>query len=158
MLISCSGDTGPVVELRHFPVNDLAGIVAQSNVQMDKTNSTDGMGSLRISTDEPAVVPLFVIDGLDIDDVMLIYQAHLRTENVKGQVYLEMWCDFGNLGEYFSRGLQSPLSGNNEWTTASTPFLLKEGQRPDKVRLNLVIDGTGTAWIDDIHLLTSSLS
>ncbi|MFH2056411.1 MAG: hypothetical protein ABIJ61_10665 [bacterium] len=158
LLIGCSSGPAPVAELRHFPVDDMSGVLALSNVELDSVESTDGGGSLRISVSGPAVIELFTVEDLDIENVMLIYQAHLRTESVDGQVYLEMWCDFEGLGAFFSRGLQSPLTGDNEWSTASTPFMLKEGQRPQRVRLNLVIDGSGTAWIDDIRLLTSSLS
>lgn len=158
VISSCSSGPAPVAQLKHFPVDDMSGVLTANNVELDPASSTDGGGSLRVSVDGPAVVELFAVENLDIDDVMLIYQAQLRTEDVAGQVYLEMWCDFEGLGEYFSRGLQSPLSGSNDWSTASTPFLLKEGQCPSRVRLNLVIDGAGTAWIDDIRLLTSSLS
>jgi hypothetical protein len=34
---------------------------------------------------------------------------------------------------------------------------LKKGQNPDNVKLNLVIDGKGIAWIDDIWLLKAPL-
>ena len=60
-------------------------------------------------------------------------------------------------GEFFSRGLQSPLTGTTNWTTEETPFLLKKGEKPDLVKLNLVINGKGTAWIDDVLLLKGPL-
>ena len=33
----------------------------------------------------------------------------------------------------------------------------KEGENPDNVKLNLVINGKGTAWIDDIRVLKGPL-
>jgi hypothetical protein len=77
---------------------------------------------------------------------------------VEGRVFLEMWCHFLGKGEFFSRGLQSPLTGTTNWITEETSFLLRKGENPDTVRLNLVIDGKGTAWIDDIRLLKSPLN
>jgi len=68
-----------------------------------------------------------------------------------------MWCHFLGRGEFFSRGLVTPLTGTTDWTTQEIPFLLKEGENPDNVKLNLVIDGKGTAWIDDIRLLKGLL-
>ena len=85
------------------------------------------------------------------------YQARLRTEDVQGQVYLEMWCHFPDKGEFFSRSVDTPLTGSTEWTTEETPFSLKKGENPDFVKLNLVFDGTGTVWIDDIRLLKAPL-
>lgn len=76
----------------------------------------------------------------------------MRSENLNGNAYLEMWCCFGSLGEYISRGLQSPIYGTSSWRLKETPFSHQKGQNPDKVKLNLVINGTGTVWIDDIRL------
>ena len=62
-------------------------------------------------------------------------------------------CHFPGKGEFFSRGLQNSLTGTTQWVTMETPFFLKKGETPDYVRLNLVINGKGTAWIDEIRLL-----
>lgn len=47
----------------------------------------------------------------------------------------------------------TPLSGTTDWTTQETEFFLKAGENPDNVKLNLVINGSGTVWIDEIRLL-----
>jgi hypothetical protein len=60
---------------------------------------------------------------------------------------------FLGIGEFFSRGLQTPLTGTTDWTTEETLLFLEKGENPDNVKLNLVINGKGTAWIDDIRLL-----
>ncbi|MCZ6549959.1 MAG: hypothetical protein V3R69_01565 [candidate division NC10 bacterium] len=100
---------------------------------------------------------LFEVGDLTVENARLIYQAKVRTAGVDGQVYLEMWCHFPGKGEFFSRGLETPLTGTTEWTTEETSFFLKKGQKPDYIKLNLVINGTGTAWIDDIRLLKGPL-
>jgi hypothetical protein len=103
------------------------------------------------------VVRLFELGDIDVENARLIYQAKVRTEGVEGQVYLEMWCPFPGKGEFFSQGLQTLLTGTTNWTTEETPFFLKKGENPDNVKLNLVINGKGTAWIDDIRVLKSPL-
>lgn len=146
-----------VTELKHFPVDAAAGIITQSGVQIDKQISSDGNGSLRITAAESTVVRLFETGDIDVENARLIYQAMVRTEGVEGQVFLEMWCHFPDKGEFFSRGLQTPLTGTIDWTTEEIFFLLRKGENPDNVKLNLVIDGKGTVWIDDIRLLKGSL-
>jgi hypothetical protein len=145
------------VELKKFPIDKMDGIITQSGVQIDRQISSDGNGSLRIEATQPTTVRLFEAGDIDVENARLIYQARLRTENVEGQVYLEMWCHFPGKGEFFSRGLETPLTGTTEWTTEETPFFLKAGENPDNVKLNLVIDGKGTVWIDDIRLLKGTL-
>jgi hypothetical protein len=153
----CSKPPQQVTELKRFPLDSLEGVVTQSGVQIDKDVSSDGNGSLRTTVAEPTVVRLFELGDIDVEDARLIYQAKVRTDGVEGQVYLEMWCHFPGKGEFFSRGLQTPLTGTTNWTTEETPFFLKKGENPDNVKLNLVINGKGTAWIDDIRLLKAPL-
>jgi hypothetical protein len=101
-------------------------------------------------------VRLFEIGDLDVDDARLVYRARLRTEAVEGQVYLEMWCRFPGSGEFFSRALQSPITGSTEWISQETPFFLEKNQKPDLVKLNVVIDGSGTVWVDEVKLASSA--
>lgn len=149
--------TQAVEQLAHFPADDLEGVVSRSGVEVDRAHSCDGAGSLKVSATGPAVVRLYETGSLAAEEARLIYQAKLRTEGVRGQVYLEMWCHFPGQGEYFSRGLETALAGTTEWTAEETPFFLQRGQRPDNVKLNLVFTGAGTAWVDDIRLLKAPL-
>lgn len=156
-LVNCSKPSPEVVELKKYPIDGMEGIITQSGVQFDKDISSDGKGSLKITATEPTVVRLFELGDIDVENARLIYQAKVRTEAVEGQVFLEMWCHFPGKGEYFSRGLQTPLTGTTNWTTEETPFFLKKGENPDNVKLNVVINGKGTAWIDDIRVLKGPL-
>jgi hypothetical protein len=154
--IGCSRPA-QVAEVKQYALDSLDGIITLSGVMIDREISSDGKGSLRITANGPAVVRLFETGDIDVENARLIYQAKVRTEGMDGKVYLEMWCHFPGKGEYFSRGLESPLTGTTDWTTEETPFFLKKGENPDNVKLNLVIDGKGTAWIDDIRLLKGPL-
>jgi hypothetical protein len=155
--VGCSKPPQEVMELKRFPIDNLDGIITQSGVEFDKEVSSDGKGSLKIVAAEPTVVRLFELGDIDIENARLIYQAKMHTEGVEGKVFLEMWCHFPGKGEFFSRGLQTPLTGTTNWTTEETPFFLKKGENPDNVKLNLVINGKGTAWIDDIRVLKGPL-
>ncbi len=68
-----------------------------------------------------------------------------------------MWCVFSGIGECFSRGLDNVLTGSNDWATYQTPFFLKAGEKPELIRLNLVVDGKGKVFIKDIKLLKGPL-
>jgi len=153
----CPKSADNVETLRNFPINSLEGILTQSGVAFDEEITSDGNGSLRVSAEEPRQVLLFETGEIDVENARLIYQARVRTEGVKGRAFLEMWCRFPGKGEFFSRSLHAPLTGSTEWTTTETPFFLKKGENPDNVKLNLVIEGTGMVWIDDIRLVKGPL-
>jgi hypothetical protein len=148
---------GQVSVLKTFPINDTKGILTKSNVHFDKKVSSDGKGSIRIEVSEPTTVKLFEVSDINVEDARLIYQARVRAEKLQGKAYLEMWCRFPGKGEYFSRSLDKPISGTMGWSTEQTPFFLQKGQKPDLIKLNVVIKGKGTLWIDDIKLVKGPL-
>ena len=156
-MTACSTKSVETTEIKYYPIDSMEGIIAKSGTQIDSEITSDGNGALRIVTSKPTTVRLYETGNIDIENARLIYRAKLRTEGIEGQVYIEMWCDFPGKGEFFSRALQSPLSGTNDWSSQETTFFLKKGETPDNVKLNLVINGEGTVWIDDIRLLKGPL-
>jgi hypothetical protein len=148
---SCSIRTKPT-GLKHYPLDDPGGLVSQPGVQIDKIVSSDGNGSLKIEATGPMVIQLYNVEDIHVEDTELIYEAKLKTEGVSGQAYLEMWCVFKDKGEYFSRGFDSAVAGTTDWKTIKTVFNLRKGEMPDQIKLNVVVNGTGIVWIDDIRL------
>jgi hypothetical protein len=136
---ACYGQSASEEMLFENAIDDLTGVLAAEAVAFDAEVTNDGTGSLRIVTDGATTVRLYEVGDIDVEDARLVYRAQLRTDSMEGQVYLEMWCRFPGMGEYFSRALDTPLSGTTEWTQQETPFFLEAGQNPDHVALNVVI-------------------
>ena len=141
-----------------WPLDSLEGLLTRSNVKLDSNVSADGNGSLKIQSQEAGTIRLFETGPMGIENRMLIYSAKLRSDTLSGKTYLEMWCNIPSRGEFFSRGLDQPISGTTEWTTVQTSFRLEAGQMPGNLKLNVVVEGSGTVWIDDIRLLSSPLN
>jgi hypothetical protein len=80
------------------------------------------------------------------EDCTVLYRAKLKTEGLTGKAYLEMWCRLPGRGEFFSKGLNQVVTGTNDWASFEIPFFLQKGQKPDLIRLNLVVASTGWLW------------
>ena len=158
LVIGCSKAPAPAVELKHYSLDSLEGLISRSNVALDHQVVSEGSSALRIEAAGPMTVRLFETGDIDVEDARVDYQARVRTRDVDGRVYLEMWCQFASKGEFFSRGLQSSLSGTADWATLQTPFLLRKGENPDNIKLNLVIEGKGIVWIDELRLSSAPRS
>jgi hypothetical protein len=155
MVFVCDCRKSPIESnlLVNLPVDDTKNIISKSDVTFVKDVSKDGNGCIRIDVDRAKFIKLYEIDTIDLDYARLKYKAEVKTENFSGDTFLEMWCTFKGKGRYFSRGLDNTLSGTNDWTTLETFFLLRRGENPDKVELDLVINGNGgTIWVDSIRL------
>ncbi|MDT8323898.1 MAG: hypothetical protein RRA94_07310 [Bacteroidota bacterium] len=156
IMTGCGEPQQVAMELAAFPADNLEGLASTKHILLD-ADSRDGGGSLSITVEEPTTIRLYETGDIDVEDAMLIYEAAVRSRNLDGMAYLEMWCVFDDGREFFSRGLNSPWTGDIPWSVVQTPFFLKKGQNPVNIRLNLVIDGSGSVWIDDIHLLRAPL-
>lgn len=143
--------------LVQIPLDSPDEVITKSGVTIDPSVTTDGHGSIKVTATEPTTFRVAEIEAPSVESARLIYRARLRSESLRGKAYLEMWCVFPAQGEFFSRALQSPLSGTNEWTSQETPFLLQGGQVPSRVKLNLVVEGAGTVWLDQVVLAKAPL-
>jgi hypothetical protein len=110
------------------------------------------------TTDRTLTIRLFEVETPEAEQCLLTYRAKLKTEALAGRAFLEMWCRFPGRGEFFSKGLHHAVKGTTDWASCETPFLLKKGQRPDLIKLNLVIEGRGKVWVRDVQLLRTPLS
>jgi len=169
MISACTDGDDAFTELQSYPLDDVEEVMSRYALSLDTSTSSDGAGSLRVTllaprtaedslrSAKPLTIRLVETGDIDVEDAMLIYRASIRSEDLRGMAYLEMWCVFADGSEYFSRGLNSPWTGTVPWSTVETPFFLKAGQNPVNVRLNLVIEGRGTVWIDHLRLLRAAL-
>jgi hypothetical protein len=108
-----------------------------------------------VDTDQPRALRLFEVTSPEVavGACLLTYRANLKSANLAGRAFLEMWCRIPGRGEFFSRGLAQTLSGTTEWASFEIPFRLKKGQQPDLIKLNLTVEGHGKVWIKDVELL-----
>jgi uncharacterized protein (TIGR03067 family) len=122
----------------------------------EPTITRDGVevadGGWKLTATSPRTVRLFDTPMPSMKPGPYFYRAKLKSENVTGRAYLEMWSRFPGEGEFFSRGFDKAIKGTNGWAEYEVPFYLKKGEQPDLVRLNVIIEGSGTVWIKDIEV------
>lgn len=153
-LLACTRQEPPRVIFADS-LDSMESVLTKSGVSVDKAVSHDGKGSIRVSAAEPTTVRIAELHPEGVENAILFYRAQLRAEDLAGKAYLEMWAGIPGRGEFFSRALQAPLSGSTDWVSQQTPFLLEEGQRADTIKLNLVVDGRGTVWLDEVELASA---
>lgn len=140
---------GPPEAIRRFEVTDPI-IAGESVTVAEDAWMIDSKGN--------QTVRLFEVEGPQLEQCLLTYRARMKAEAVSGRAYLEMWCRLPGRGEFFSKGLNQTITGTTDWCSYEIPFYLKKGQRPDLIKLNVVIEGTGKIWLKDVELLKTPLS
>lgn len=143
---------GDEIVIKIFPCDSIEGVVDMDIITFDKECSFDGKGSLAITTEKPVIVNLYETGDIDIEDTTLFYRASIKTEEVENGAYLMMLLSFKGKGEFFSKGLDNIKTGTNDWSMMQIPFFLKKGENPDNVKIQIVINGKGKVWIDNVEL------
>ncbi len=147
-MLTCLAGSAYSQDLKKLNLDDASKI--GTLIRTDTQIKTEGKGSVKISTKWPTTICLAEVAGLNVENAKLLYKADVKSD-LDGTAYLEMWVDIGG-GRYFSRGMNDVASQKTDWKKIQTPFLFQKGQKPEKITLNLVINGKGTVWIDNIVL------
>lgn len=142
------GSLAAAADLKKLSMDDAS--VIGTTIQTDTQVKAEGKGSIKITTRWPTMICLGEVDSLDVENSKLVYRAKVKSD-LDGAAFLELWAHVGG-GQYFSRGMNDVVSRQTDWKVIQTLFTFQKGQRPEKVTLNLVINGKGTVWIDDVVL------
>jgi hypothetical protein len=139
---------GPPQSLRAFSTGEPT--ITRDGIRVDQ-------GGWSIDASVGPTVRLFEVTDPEVEQCLLTYRAEMKTEDLKGRAYLEMWCRLPGRGEFFSKGLQQVVSGTSNWSHQEIPFYLKKRQKPDLIKLNVIVEGTGKVWLRNIELLRTQL-
>lgn len=146
-LFKGSEPAGPPQTIRAFHTSDAP--ISKDGVLVDQ----DGW---LIDSRENHTVRLFEVPA-GVEQCMLTFKAKMKSNDLKGRAFLELWCRVPGLGEFFSKGLNKAVQATTDWASYEIPFFLKKGQKADLVKLNLVVEGTGKTWIKHVELLQTPL-
>lgn len=158
-MTACGGSSEPettaasgAIELAHFPLD--AGEVPRGDAAtFDASVSRDGRGSLRVEASRDGLLRLYDLDDVGFVQGQVVLTGFLRSRGLDGQAMLEMRCQPREGDEAFVRGARGAVAGDAGWTPQeirfSDPTLCRD---PASIRINLLIRGSGTVWIDDLRL------
>jgi hypothetical protein len=135
-----------------FPADNLDGVVSSDLVVFDKAVSADGKGSLKIAVEQPTTIQLYEVPVPKVENSDMIYQAKVKAQDFGGDAYLQMLVHFPSGGEMEAQNYDKAIGGTTDWVAMEVPFKVRKGQKPDVVRLNLILNGAGTVWVDDVRL------
>ena len=146
-------------EIIEFPINSSQDIVSSGSVRIDPESEN----ALLVNSDGKREIELFDIEGSGLGDKKLTYSAVMRTKDLtatddtSGIAYLELTVLFPDGEELVARGPRVPLSGTTKWRSAETALYVDKGGDPQNVSLDLIVDGAGKVWVQDVRLSTRPL-
>lgn len=152
-LLSCGDKSKPFI--KKFRLDSMDGLIATANLSFDEEVTSDGLGSVRVDTEEKTTAYLFVIDSIPVDKAKLKWSIMCKTRNFEGNVFLEMGIKIGRDEEEIETFLhysRDSISGDTDWRKMEIEFLV-DGKENLLTQLNVVIDGSGTVWLDKARFI-----
>lgn len=126
-------------------------------VSIDREVTADGNGSLRVTAEQGASVTLVDQDGFHVTEGNTFWcVAKVRGSGIKQRAYLEMWCEFDKMGRAFSKGLGQILQGDTDWMEVRLPMMVNQPALMKRALVNVVIEGPGTVWLDEVKFYSES--
>jgi len=158
LLVAAAGcnKKGPAApsDIEYFACDSMEKVVTTDLVVFDQGFSEDGKGSLKVTVEQPSTVPLFEVPAPGVENAKYIFKAKVNMKDLLGDASLQMIIHFKNGGEV---NAYQTVKGPGAWTPMEVFGIVQKGQKPDMVRLNLLLSGTGTCWVDDVHLVQQPL-
>jgi hypothetical protein len=150
--VACSGPTASPRVLYSDHLESLDAILTRSGVTLDRAISGDGRGVIRLDSTGPMIVRIAEVRPENAEGVVLTYRGHLRAARLRGRAYLEMSYSVPGRKDLVVNAQEAAVSGTTDWVSQQTRLLLEKGQRVNAVKLNVVVEGTGTVWIGPVLL------
>ncbi|MEQ8209962.1 MAG: protein kinase [Lacipirellulaceae bacterium] len=147
----------PGVLRRFSPIVD-APISEHKRVVKERDGGGYVASEWQFNPTEPTTLRLFEINKPEnVENCVVTFRAKMKTKDLEGKAYLEMWVRVPPNPEAFSKGFHHAVSGTNDWATYETPFFLKKGEQADLLKLNVVTEGAGTIFLNDVEVIVAPM-
>lgn len=129
--------------------------VAEIGASAKLTRGPDGEVAIQVvGAEKPSVAEIIVTESPKVTSFRYVVKGKVKYDDVVGDAYLELWNDFGEKGQFFSRSLadwggMKKITGSSNWRTFELPFTAEQGMIPTKLFLNVVLPGKGTVVITE---------
>jgi len=129
--------------------------IVDKHLLINPTSDEDNF--LKIATDSTSIIQLYETGKMDVDNCFIRCKAKVKAENYKGIGYLEMLFTIDGK-EYYTRTLTQRFSGSEDWETPYADFILKKGEHPSNIKLNIIAEGRGTILVKSLELKKKPIS
>lgn len=135
--------------LGSFSCDDIAQV--KTLISVDKQTTADGNGSIKVEAAQSALVTIADQKNLSVPkDNTLWCTLKVKCAGVKQRAYLEMWSEVAEGRRAFSKGLDQVLIGDSDWREIRLPMMVNADFTVSRALVNVVIEGPGTVWVDEI--------
>ncbi len=152
----CSKKVEPPKEIQFFNCDTLDGVLTEGSAVVDTQDPAEGTGSLKIAAAQPVTLPLFEIK-LPGDGAKFTLQYKMKVKDFSGDAYGTMEVNYASGGKQSLNNYQSALGATSVWQQRELIYTVQRGQKVSSIVFSVILNGSGTVWVDDVHLIRAPL-
>ena len=149
-LSGCGGRQQPLASTRLDSLSEI--LETGEGLAIDPQESTDGGGSLCIEAKEPRIVRLLEVPVQELPGREIVCAIRMKSLVLRGFAFPEIWVRVPGRDEFTARGTETAIQRSADWQDVIAVLTLPEGAQPDRIRVNLAVEGRGRVWADDVRV------
>ncbi len=152
----CSKKVEPPKDIQTFNCDTLDGLLTEGVATVDAQNPAEGTGSLRFAVAQPVTLPIFEIK-LPGDGAKFTLAYKMKVKDFSGDAYGQMDVNYSSGGKQSLNNYQTAMGATTDWQQRELTYTVQRGQKVGSIVLSLILNGSGTVWLDDVHLIRAPL-
>ncbi len=153
---ACKPKVEPPKEVETFSCDTLDNLLTPQAVVVDKQGAAEGGGALKMVAEQPATIPLYDMK-FPGEGAKFTLRYKMKVKDFLGDAYGQMDVNFASGGKQEVKNYQTALGATSDWLDRELVYTVQKGQKVNSITFSAVLGGSGTVWVDDVHLIRAPL-
>lgn len=154
--VGCKEKVEPPKEIDAFNCDTTDRFLSPEAASLDTSGTAEGTGCFKFVVAEPATHPLFEVK-FPGEGAKFTFQFKMRVSDFLGDAYGLMAVHYASGGKQEIKNYDRALGATSDWVPMELSWTVQKGQKVDSLILSAALNGTGTVWVDDVHLIKTPL-
>jgi len=152
----CDKKAEPPKEIDAFNCDTADRFLSPDAATLEKSGAAEGAACFKFVVEQPSTVPLFEVK-FPGDAAKFTIRFKMRVKDFLGDAYGLMAVNYASGGKQEIKNYDKALGATSDWVPMELSWTVQKGQKVDSLVLSAALSGTGTVWIDDVHVIRAPL-
>lgn len=159
LAFGCKKKADPPKQIDSFNCDTPDRLISGDFAAVDGEGAAEGKGCLIMVADQPKTVALFEVKNPGDGGAKFIVQFKMKVQGFLGDAYGQMNVSFDSGGKQEINNRECcALGADSDWIPMTLAWEVKDkSKKVSAISLYAVLNGSGTAWVDDVKVIRAPL-
>jgi len=157
IVAACNKKAEPPKEIDFFSCDTADRFLSPDAATLDSGSAAaEGAACFKFVVEQPATLPLFEVK-FPGEAAKFTIRFKMRVKDFLGDAYGLMAVNYASGGKQEIKNYDKALGATSDWVPMELSWTVQKGQKVDSLVLSAALSGTGTVWVDDVHVIRAPL-